>query len=115
MAPWLIELTRRDDLLLWLASESPDPEKSIRMILRGDSPRMRVFIPEALDAAKKAPGRIVLWIRDENLLTDSEKATFFDGGPEIVGVVVSGGSVRSWLYEQSLSLNQALQAFNEAE
>jgi len=115
MVPWLIELTQRDDLLQWLASESPDPEKSIRMILRGDSPRMRTFIPEALEAAKKASERIVLWIRDENLLTDSEKATFFDGGPEIVGVVVSGGAVRSWLYEQSLSMNQAVQAFKDAD
>lgn len=115
MGPWLIELSRRDDLLKWMASESPDPRKPVRMILRGDSPQMRVLIPNALDAAKKAAERVVVWIRDANLLTESEKAAFFDGGPEIVGVVVAGNSVRSWLYDWASSVEQATEAFEEAE
>lgn len=115
MGPWLIEVTRRDDLLKWLASESPNPSKRIRMILRGDSPGLRILIPNAMDAAKKSPGRVVVWIRDESLLTDSEKAAFFDGGPEIVGVVIAGASVRSWVYDWMSSVDQTTKAFEEAE
>ncbi len=115
MGPWLIELTQREDLSSWLAPESPDPEKTIRMILRGDSPEMRSFIPRALDAAKEASDRIVIWVRNDQLLTEPEKAAFFDGGPDISGVVVSGTSIRCWIYSDGLDFEHAVTAFREAE
>lgn len=115
MGPWLIEVADRDDLHEWLASESPDPSKTVRMILRGDSPQMRLLLPNAMDAAKKEPGRVVVWIRNDSLLTDPENAAFFDGGPEVVGVVIAGGSVHSWVYDWMSSVEQTTQAFEEAE
>jgi len=115
MGPWLIEIGDRDELLEWLSTESPHPEKSVRMVLKGDSKSMRRFLPRAVDAAKQARHRIVVWVRKEELLTDSEKAAFFDGGPDIIGVVIAGGSVRSWIYKNMTRTTEAVEAFEEAE
>jgi 3-deoxy-D-arabino-heptulosonate 7-phosphate (DAHP) synthase class II len=114
MSPWLVEVTSHEEVVSWLGKESPDRDKPVRMIVRGDGPRVRELLPNVLDAAKVDTRRIVIWVRDPALLTDAETAALFNGSQEILAVVISEGEPRAWVYEGAIRVDDALFAFASA-
>jgi len=115
MSPWLVEVISHEELVSWMGQESPDPDKPVRMIVRGDGPVIRELLPNVLDAAKVDPRRIVIWVRDPNLLMASENAALFSSSAEILGVVIHEGRACGWVYQGACRVEDALFAFAGAD
>ncbi len=115
MTPWLNEVISHEEAVLWLGQDSPDSDKPVRMIVRGDGPRIRELLPNVLDAAKVDPRRIVIWVRDPDLLTVAESAALFSSSAEILGVVIYEGVACGWVYDGAIRVKDALFAFAGAD
>ena len=66
---------------------------------------------EGIDRARSFISHAHPRVRDEALLTGPEAAALFDGGPEIVAAVVSGGRTRAWVDAESIGASDARFAF----
>lgn len=97
MGPWLVEIGTREELVPWLGSAPPRPDKAVRLVVRGDGPAVRELIPNALDAAKLDPVRVVLWVREASLFTGEEATALFSFDQEVLGAVISGSRTTAWV------------------
>jgi len=86
------------------------------MLVRGDGPAVRVFLPNALDAAKTDERRAVVWMRNSALL-DAERATaiFGDGDWCLAAALSSDGRAAAWVSHDRTGVEDAAFAFSEAE
>jgi hypothetical protein len=116
MGPWLVEAHTRADLEAWLHGGPPDFRGTSIMIVRGDGPTIRAFLPNALDAAKLDKGRVVVWLRDPALLDRSERKHLFGDSDAVLAAVVTGpDSVGGWITSDRVRVEDAEFAFAEAE
>jgi hypothetical protein len=112
----LIEVHDRSELEPWLAGGPPARAASSVMLVRGDGPVVRVFLPNALDAAKRSERRVVVWTKDPALLDDEPVGEAFNDGSSIVAVVLGAdGSVRAWVNGDRIGVDDAVFAFRQAE
>lgn len=116
MGPWLVEIKRVSELGPWLAGGPPERPESTVLLVRGDGPAVRVFVPNALDAAKTDERRVVVWMRNPALL-DEERATaiFGDGDWCLAAALSSDGSAAAWVGRDRIEVEDAAFAFSEAE
>lgn len=116
MGPWLVEVKNRTELEGWLARRSGDKEPSVVMLVRGDGNGVRGLLPNALDAAKRDPRRVVAWVKNEDLFTETEKAELFGGGDETLAAVLSAPrTAGGWMTSDRLGVEDAAFAFAQAE
>jgi hypothetical protein len=116
MGPWLVDVEDRPSLEVWLAGGPPEHDGSTVMLVRGDGPEVRLFIPNALDAAKEGGRRVVVWFKDPALLHDDEKKHIFGkGDPALAAVLGIHGGVGGWVTRDRLRVEDAAFAFAGAE
>ncbi len=116
MGPWMVEVTDRPVLEIWLEGGPPDRADSNVMFVRGDEPLIRGFLPNALDAAKIKTDRVVVWVRNPTLFSEDEERTLFGEGDEIMAAVLGPtGVVGAWITLDRLRVEDAIFAFSEAE
>jgi len=116
MGPWLVEVTDRPLLEVWLEGGPPDRASSNVMFVRGDEPLIRGFLPNALDAAKIKTNRVVVWVKNPELFSEDEERTLFGEGGEIMAAVLGpAGVVGAWITPDRLRVEDAIFAFSEAE
>jgi hypothetical protein len=116
MGPWLVEAHSRADLESWLQGGPPEFTGSTIMIVRGDGPDVRAFLPNAMDAAKLDESRIVVWLKNTDLLEGPERKHLFDDSDAVLAVVLTGpGQVGGWMTRDRLRVEDAEFAFAEAE
>jgi hypothetical protein len=116
MGPWLVEAHTRAELEAWLQGGPPEFGGSSIMIVRGDGPVIRAFLPNALDAAKLDEGRVVVWLRDPALLERSERKHLFGDRDSVLAAVMTGpDSVGGWITSDRVRVEDAEFAFTEAE
>lgn len=116
MGPWLVEVQSRGDLDVWLGDEPPTSYRPVVMVVRGDGELVREFLPNALDAAKLEDRRVVVWVRDEGMLTAEELEDMFKADPEILAVALSiDHRVGGWVYRAGIDVDDASFAFRQAE
>jgi hypothetical protein len=85
------------------------------MVVRGDSGEVREFLPNALDAAKTDARRVVVWVRDQTLLSEQETEELFQGDEAILATVLgSERVVKAWVYRDQLQVADADYAFGLA-
>ena len=116
MGPWLIDVMESAEIEPWLAGGPPEHDGSTVMLVCGDGPEARCFIPNALDAAKEGGRRVVVWFRDPALLHDEEKKHIFGTGePALAAVLGIHGGVGGWVTRDRLRVEDAAFAFAGAE
>jgi hypothetical protein len=116
MGPWLVEVKDRPSLEVWLGGGPPDRAGGTVMLVRGDEPLIRGFLPNALDAAKIEEDRVVVWIKDRVLFGEAEERELFGEGDEILAAVLSPtGTVGGWVTPDRVRVEDAAFAFAEAE
>ena len=116
MGPWLIDVSDRTELDLWLAGGPPYRAGTTVLLVRGDDADVRSFLPNALDAAKVGEKRVVVWIKDLSVLDETEeKELFGESGQVVASVVGSEGRVVGWITRDRLRVEDADFAFSEAE
>ena len=116
MGPWLVEVRTAVDLEPWLAGGPPDRAGSTVMVVRDDGPDVRAFLPNALDAAKIDPRRVVVWIRSPALLDASRSGELFGDGSWCLAVVLGAdGRAAAWVTRDRVGVQDAAFAFTEAE
>lgn len=116
MGPWLIDIRDRSELEPWLTGGPPGRAGSTVMLVSGNGPEVRVFLPNALDAAKVGERRVVVWIKDPSLLGDGRVREAFANGDSILAVVLGpDGSVGGWVVGDRIGVNDAVFAFAQAE
>jgi hypothetical protein len=116
MGPWLVEVIDRPSLEVWLAGGPPDRAGGTVMFVRGDEPLIRGFLPNALDAAKIEEDRVVVWVRNPELLSEAEVRELFGEGDEIMAAVLGPtGAVGGWVTPDRVRVEDAVFAFTEAE
>lgn len=116
MGPWLVDVTDRSEFESCLAGGASVPANASVMVVRGDEALIRLFIPNALDAAKLDPRRVVVWVKDQGLFSDSEQREFFGEGDSVVAAVIGGkGSAGGWVTRDRVQVEDAAFAFDEAE
>ena len=116
MGPWLIDVSERPELDLWLAGGPPYLAGSTVMLVRGDDEDVRSFLPNALDAAKEGAKRVVVWIKNPLLFDGSENTTLFAGGDQVLAcVIATSGRAGGWITRDRLRVEDAEFAFAEAE
>jgi len=116
MGPWLIEVTDRPLLELWLGGGPPDRAHSNVMFIRGDEPLIRGFLPNALDAAKTEDDRVVVWVKNPEFFSEAEERKLFGEGDEILAAVLGPtGAMGGWVTPDRLRVEDAEFAFAEAE
>jgi hypothetical protein len=116
MGPWLVEVTDRPLLEVWLEGGPPDRAGSNVMFVRGDEPLIRGFLPNALDAAKFEDERVVVWVKTPTLFSEAEERKLFGEGDEIMAAVLGPtGVVGGWVTSDRLRVEDAVFAFSEAE
>jgi len=89
MGPWLVDVRTRQEFETWMGDNPPTPYMPVVMVVRGDSPLIREFIPNALDAAKLDEQRLVVWVKHESMFTEQEIAELFGGDNEALAAVLS--------------------------
>jgi hypothetical protein len=116
VGPWLVEVKTPGELDPWLGGGPPERPHSTVMMVRGDGPAVRVFLPNALDAAKVDAGRVVVWLRDPKVL-DAERSSeiFGDSGWCLAVVLGADGKAASWVTSDRVGVEDAAFAFVEAE
>ena len=116
MGPWLVDVNERSELDPWLDGTAPVSYRPIVMVVRGNDALIREFLPNALDAAKLDPPRVVAWVKDPSLLTDDERAAFFRGDDSIIAVVLADDhTVAAWVYTDRTDVDDADFAFSNAQ
>jgi hypothetical protein len=116
MGPWLIDVTDRTELELWLAGGPPYRAGSTVMLVRGDDDDVRSFLPNALDAAKEGSKRVVVWVKDPSVLDAAEQKELFGGSERVLASVIGGdGRAGGWITRDRLRVEDAVFAFAEAE
>ncbi len=116
MGPWLIDVTDSAEIEPWLAGGPPHRAGSVVMVVLGDSPSIRGFIPNALDAAKADERRVVVWIKDAGMLEKSRsQALFGDGASALAAVLSPEGKVACHVADDRIQVKDAEFAFAEAE
>ena len=115
MGPWLIDVRNRDEFETWLGENPPTPVRPVVMIVRGDSPEVREFLPNALDAAKRDDRRVVVWVKDLDLLSLDEVREFFLSDESILAAALSTDhQVRGWVYRDRTGVDDADFAYHQA-
>jgi hypothetical protein len=116
MGPWLVDVEDRSTLEVWLAGGPAEHEGATVMMVRGDGPEVRSFIPNALDAAKEGERRVVVWVKDPALLHDEEMTHLFGtSDPALAAVLGVDGGVGGWVTKDRLRVEDAAFAFAGAE
>lgn len=116
MGPWLVDVTQRSELDPWLADDPPTPYRPVVMLVRGDSATVRELLPNALDAAKLDPHRVVVWVKTPEILSEEERRTLFLGDDAIIATVLSEDhKVAGWVYRRAIDVDDAVFAFERAE
>jgi len=116
MGPWLVDVSERSELDPWLDGTAPVHYEPIVMVVAGDDALIREFLPNALDAAKLDPPRVVVWVKDPAILTDDERQTFFRGDDSIIAAVLAADhTVAAWLYADRTDVDDADFAFSNAQ
>lgn len=116
MGPWLVDVAQRSELDPWLEGTAPVSAAPVVLLVRGDDDVVRELLPNALDAAKERPHRIVVWVRDAALLTESEHETFFRSDVSIVAVALSvDHRATAWMSSDRIGVDDAVFAFSRAE
>jgi len=112
MGPWLVDIVDRGELDPWLGGNPPIDYTPVVMLVRGDTQGMREFLPNALDAAKRDPRRVVVWIKDETMLTDEDRQDLFLGDDRVVAAVLGPDhATAAWVYDDQLGVDDAAFAF----
>jgi hypothetical protein len=116
VGPWLIEVRTAAELAPWLAGGPPDRPASTVMLVRGDGPLVRVFLPNALDAAKFDKRRAVVWIRNPGVLDSGRAGELFGEGDWCLAAVLGAdGGTAAWVTSDRIGVEDAAFAFAEAE
>jgi hypothetical protein len=116
MGPWLIDVTDRTELDLWLAGGPPYRTGTTVMLVRGDDDDVRSFLPNALDAAKEGAKRVVVWVKDLSVLNKLEQKELFGEGERVLASVIGvNGRAGGWVTRDRLRVEDAVFAFSEAE
>jgi len=116
MGPWLVDVTERPELDLWLEGGPPYKAGTTVMLVRGDDNDVRSFLPNALDAAKEGAKRVVVWVKKSSLLSDSEQKELFGAGDRVLASVIGlDGRAGGWITRDRLRVEDAVFAFSEAE
>jgi hypothetical protein len=116
VGPWLIDIRERSELEPWLAGGPPSRSGSTVMVVRGDGETVRVFLPNALDAAKMDERRVVIWVHDPGLVDVGALGEAFAKSASILAVVLAAdGSVGGWVTGDRISVDDAVFAFEQAE
>jgi hypothetical protein len=116
VGPWLIEIRQKTELEPWLAGGPPDRADSIVMLAGGDDETIREFLPNALDAAKKDRGRVVVWLRNPSLLAEGPIAEAFASNGSILAVTLAAdGTLAGWVTDDRIGVEDADFAFAQAE
>jgi hypothetical protein len=113
MGPWLIDVSDRSELERWLAGT---PSDKVVMVVAGDSPRVRELLPNALDAAKLEPHRLVLWVKQPALLEGLPAADLLSRDRRLVSAVLTPDRrVAAWVYDDQIAVDDMAFAFAQAE
>ena len=116
MGPWMVDVTDRTELDLWLVGGPPYRAGSTVMLVRGDDSEGRSFRPNALDAAKEGTKRVVVWVKESSLLSESEQKELFGKGERVLASVIGiDGRAGGWITRDRLRVEDAVFAFSEAE
>jgi hypothetical protein len=115
MGPWLVDVTDRSELELWLAGGPPYRAGTTVMLVRGDDSDVRTFLPNALDAAKDGVKRVVVWVKDPALLGEEEEKVFGVNERALACVIGADGQSGGWITRDRLRVEDAEFAFSEAE
>ena len=116
MGPWLVEVRTAIELEPWLSGGPPERAGSTVMLVRGDGPEVRVFLPNALDAAKIDRRRVVVWFRHPGVLDAHRLGEFFGDGPWCLAVVLGAdGKTAAWVTSDRFGVEDAAFAFAEAD
>ncbi|MEJ2582816.1 MAG: hypothetical protein P8127_14465 [Acidobacteriota bacterium] len=116
MGPWLVDVTDRSELDLWLRGGPPYRAGTTVMLVRGDGEDVRSFLPNALDAAKEGAKRVVVWVKKPSLLTADEQNELYGAGEDALACVLGvSGRVGGWITRDRLRVEDAEFAFSEAE
>jgi hypothetical protein len=112
----LVEVETAQELEPWLGGGPPDRADSTVMLVRGDGPEVRVFLPNALDAAKIDRRRVVVWLRHPGVLDVHRLGEFFGDGPWCLAVVLGAdGKTAAWVTSDRFGVEDAAFAFAEAD
>jgi hypothetical protein len=85
------------------------------MLVRGDEPLVRLFLPNALDAAKKDDGRAVVWLKDPSVIDSARMTEMFGNGESHLAVVLGpGGDTVAWVSRDRIEVDDAAFAFAAA-
>jgi hypothetical protein len=115
MGPWLVDVRTRDEFESWIGDDPPTPYRPIVMVVRGDSPVIREFLPNALDAAKLHEERLVVWLKDMSLLSGQEASRLFGDDDEALAAVLSATRTPTALIHQDrIEVEDADFAFSTA-
>jgi len=116
MGPWLIDVTERAELDLWLAGGPPYRAGTTVMLVRGDDDDVRSFLPNALDAAKEGAKRVVVWVKNPAVLETAEQKELFGESKRVLASVIGvDGRPGGWITRDRVRVEDALFAFSEAE
>ncbi len=116
MGPWLVEIKTAVELEPWLGGGPPDRAGSTVMLVRGDGPEVRLFLPNALDAAKVDPRRVVVWFRNPRMLDATRSGDLFGEGLWCLAVVLGAdGKTAAWVTSDRCGVEDAAFAFAEAD
>jgi hypothetical protein len=116
MGPWLVDVNERSELDPWLDGTAPVRYQPIVMVVRGNDVLIREFLPNALDAAKLDPPRVVVWVKDPATLTDDETQAFFRHDDDIIAAVLDADhTVAAWVYADRTDVDDADFAFSNAQ
>jgi hypothetical protein len=116
MGPWLVDVRQREDFDPWLDGTAPVSYRPVVMVVRGDVSGIREFLPNALDAAKLAEERVVVWVKDSSILTAGDVERFFNDDDAIIASVLSvDHEVKAWVYSDATDVDDADFAFSEAK
>jgi hypothetical protein len=116
MGPWLVNVSERSELDPWLDGTAPVRYEPIVMVVRGDDALIREFLPNALDAAKLDPPRVVAWVKDPSMLTEDERTAFYRDDDSIIAAVLAADhTVAAWVYADRIDVDDADFAFSNAQ
>jgi len=116
MGPWMVDVTDRAELDLWLEGGPPYRAGSTVMLVRGDDHDVRSFLPNAFDAAKEGTKRVVVWVKKASLLSEEEQKEYFGKGERVLASVIGiDGRAGGWITRDRLRVEDAVFAFSEAE